>query len=55
MAKMVEEGVPACAMEVVVARPRPGSRRRCALDTAVFTNPTRDHLDFHEGPGEHRP
>ncbi len=47
LAKMVEEGVPACAMEVsshALALDRVAGVR---FDTAVFTNLTRDHLDFH--------
>ena len=34
-------------MEVVVARARPGRVAGVRFDTAVFTNLTRDHLDYH--------
>jgi murE/murF fusion protein len=48
MRAMVDEGVPACAMEVsshAIALERVAGIR---FDVAVFTNLTRDHLDFHE-------
>ena len=47
LAEMVEEGVPACAMEVsshAIALERVAGVR---FDAAVFMNLTRDHLDFH--------
>ena len=47
MSDMVHDGVPACAMEVsshAVALERVSGVR---FDAAVFTNLTRDHLDFH--------
>ena len=47
MAEMVADGVPACAMEVsshAIALERVAGIR---FDVAVFTNLTRDHLDFH--------
>ncbi|HWC65486.1 MAG TPA: UDP-N-acetylmuramoyl-L-alanyl-D-glutamate--2,6-diaminopimelate ligase, partial [Thermoanaerobaculia bacterium] len=47
MSEMVHDGVPACAMEVsshAVALERVSGVR---FDAAVFTNLTRDHLDFH--------
>ena len=47
MADMVEDGVRACAMEVsshAIALQRVAGVR---FDAAVFTNLTRDHLDFH--------
>ena len=47
MREMVAEGVPACAMEVsshAIALDRVAGIR---FDVAVFTNLTRDHLDFH--------
>jgi len=47
MRDMVAEGVPACAMEVsshAIALERVAGIR---FDVAVFTNLTRDHLDFH--------
>lgn len=48
MRAMVDEGVPACAMEVsshALALRRVAGVR---FDAAIFTNLTRDHLDFHE-------
>ena len=47
LAEMVEAGVPAAAIEVsshALALDRVGG---CRFDVAVFTNLTRDHLDFH--------
>jgi len=47
MREMVREGVPACAMEVsshAIALRRVAGIR---FDAAIFTNLTRDHLDFH--------
>ncbi|MGH9441172.1 MAG: UDP-N-acetylmuramoyl-L-alanyl-D-glutamate--2,6-diaminopimelate ligase [Thermoanaerobaculia bacterium] len=47
LARMVDDGVPACAMEVsshALALERVAGLR---FDAAVFTNLTRDHLDFH--------
>ena len=47
MRDMVDDGVPACAMEVsshAIALERVAGVR---FDAAVFTNLTRDHLDFH--------
>jgi UDP-N-acetylmuramoyl-L-alanyl-D-glutamate--2,6-diaminopimelate ligase len=48
LAQMRDDGVPACAMEVSshgLALDRVSGLR---FDAAVFTNLTRDHLDFHE-------
>jgi UDP-N-acetylmuramoyl-L-alanyl-D-glutamate--2,6-diaminopimelate ligase len=48
LSQMVEDGVPACAMEVsshALALERVAGVR---FDAAVFTNLTRDHLDFHK-------
>lgn len=47
LARMAEEGVDACAMEVsshALELHRVGG---CEFDLAVFTNLTQDHLDFH--------
>jgi UDP-N-acetylmuramoyl-L-alanyl-D-glutamate--2,6-diaminopimelate ligase len=47
LAEMVEAGVPSAAIEVsshALALDRIGG---CRFDVAVFTNLTRDHLDFH--------
>lgn len=47
LAEMVREGVPAAALEVsshALALERVAG---CRFDVAVFTNLTRDHLDFH--------
>lgn len=47
LAEMVEDGVPAAAIEVsshALALERVAG---CRFDAAVFTNLTRDHLDFH--------
>ena len=40
-------GARAAAMRGLLARARPGTGRGRAFDVAVFTNLTRDHLDFH--------
>ena len=49
LAEMVEEGLGAAAVEVsshALALERVAG---CRFDVAVFTNLTRDHLDFHDG------
>ena len=47
MAEMVADGVPACAMEVSSHALALGRVAGIRFDGAVFTNLTRDHLDFH--------
>ncbi len=47
MGEMVAEGVPACAMEVSSHAIALGRVAGIRFDAAVFTNLTRDHLDFH--------
>ena len=47
LAEMVREGIPAAAMEVSSHALALGRVEGCRFDLAVFTNLTRDHLDFH--------
>lgn len=47
LAEMVVEGVPAAAMEVSSHALALDRVEGCRFDVAVFTNLTRDHLDFH--------
>ena len=47
LAEMVESGVPAAAMEVSSHALALDRVEGCRFDVAVFTNLTRDHLDFH--------
>jgi UDP-N-acetylmuramoyl-L-alanyl-D-glutamate--2,6-diaminopimelate ligase len=47
LAELVAEGVPAAAMEVSSHALALERAEGCRFDVAVFTNLTRDHLDFH--------
>ncbi len=47
LAEMVEEGVPAAVIEVSSHALALDRVQGCRFDVAVFTNLTRDHLDFH--------
>ncbi|MDQ2869909.1 MAG: UDP-N-acetylmuramoyl-L-alanyl-D-glutamate--2,6-diaminopimelate ligase [Acidobacteriota bacterium] len=47
LAEMVENGVPAAAIEVSSHALALDRVAGCRFDVAVFTNLTRDHLDFH--------
>jgi UDP-N-acetylmuramoyl-L-alanyl-D-glutamate--2,6-diaminopimelate ligase len=47
LAEMVREGIPAAAMEVSSHALALDRVEGCRFDLAVFTNLTRDHLDFH--------
>lgn len=47
LSTMVESGVKACALEVSSHALALGRVVGCRFETAVFTNLTRDHLDFH--------
>jgi UDP-N-acetylmuramoyl-L-alanyl-D-glutamate--2,6-diaminopimelate ligase len=47
LAEMVDEGVPAAAMEVSSHALALDRVAGCRFDVAVFTNLTQDHLDFH--------
>jgi UDP-N-acetylmuramoyl-L-alanyl-D-glutamate--2,6-diaminopimelate ligase len=47
LARMVEAGATACAMEVSSIGLDQGRTDGVEFDTAVFTNFTRDHLDYH--------
>ena len=47
LAEMVEEGLPAAAVEVSSHALALDRLEGCRFDVAVFTNLTRDHLDFH--------
>ena len=47
LAEMVREGVPAAAMEVSSHALALDRIEGCRFDLTVFTNLTRDHLDFH--------
>jgi UDP-N-acetylmuramoyl-L-alanyl-D-glutamate--2,6-diaminopimelate ligase len=47
LAEMVESGVPAAAMEVSSHALALDRVEGCRFDVTVFTNLTRDHLDFH--------
>ena len=47
LAEMVEAGVPAAAVEVSSHALALDRGAGCRFDVAVFTNLTRDHLDFH--------
>ena len=47
LAEMVDAGVPAAAMEVSSHALALDRVAGCRFDVAVFTNLTRDHLDFH--------
>ncbi|MEX0881235.1 MAG: UDP-N-acetylmuramoyl-L-alanyl-D-glutamate--2,6-diaminopimelate ligase [Thermoanaerobaculia bacterium] len=47
LAELVEDGVPAAAMEVSSHALVLDRVEGCRFDVAVFTNLTRDHLDFH--------
>jgi UDP-N-acetylmuramoyl-L-alanyl-D-glutamate--2,6-diaminopimelate ligase len=47
LAEMVAEGVPAAALEVSSHALALDRVEGCRFDVAVFTNLTRDHLDFH--------
>ena len=47
LAELVAEGVPAAAMEVSSHALALDRAEGCRFDVAVFTNLTRDHLDFH--------
>ncbi|WP_079480376.1 UDP-N-acetylmuramoyl-L-alanyl-D-glutamate--2,6-diaminopimelate ligase [Halobacillus salinus] len=47
-AQMVEESVDTCIMEVSSHALDQGRVFGCDFDVAVFTNLTRDHLDYHE-------
>jgi UDP-N-acetylmuramoyl-L-alanyl-D-glutamate--2,6-diaminopimelate ligase len=47
LAEMVREGVPAASMEVSSHALALDRVEGCRFDLAVFTNLTRDHLDFH--------
>jgi UDP-N-acetylmuramoyl-L-alanyl-D-glutamate--2,6-diaminopimelate ligase len=49
LAEMVAEGVPAAAIEVSSHALALDRVEGCRFDVAVFTNLTRDHLDFHTG------
>ena len=51
-ARSSSAGVRTVAMEAVVAQPRPTARRDgLVFESAIFTNLTRDHLDYHEHHG----
>jgi len=43
----VDEGVRACAIEASSIGLQEGRLNGCAVDTALFTNFTQDHLDYH--------
>lgn len=45
--EMVEAGVEACAMEVSSHALEQGRVKGCRFRTAIFTNLTQDHLDYH--------
>jgi len=47
LAEMVREGIPAASMEVSSHALALDRVEGCRFDLAVFTNLTRDHLDFH--------
>ncbi len=47
MRRMLEQGCRTCVMEVSSHALSLGRVRECLFDTRVFTNLTRDHLDFH--------
>jgi UDP-N-acetylmuramoyl-L-alanyl-D-glutamate--2,6-diaminopimelate ligase len=47
LAELVADGVPAAAMEVSSHALALDRAEGCRFDVAVFTNLTRDHLDFH--------
>jgi UDP-N-acetylmuramoyl-L-alanyl-D-glutamate--2,6-diaminopimelate ligase len=47
LANMQADGAQACAMEVSSHGLHQGRVSACAFDIAVFTNLTRDHLDYH--------
>ena len=47
LAELVSDGVPAAAMEVSSHALALDRAEGCRFDVAVFTNLTRDHLDFH--------
>jgi len=47
LAELVEEGVPAASLEVSSHALSLDRVAGCRFDVAVFTNLTRDHLDFH--------
>lgn len=47
LAEMVEEGVPAAVLEISSHALALDRVEGCRFDVAVFTNLTRDHLDFH--------
>jgi UDP-N-acetylmuramoyl-L-alanyl-D-glutamate--2,6-diaminopimelate ligase len=47
LAEMVDEGIPAAAMEVSSHALALDRVAGCRFDVAVFTNLTQDHLDFH--------
>jgi UDP-N-acetylmuramoyl-L-alanyl-D-glutamate--2,6-diaminopimelate ligase len=49
LSEMVAQGVPAAAMEVSSHALALDRVEGCRFDAAVFTNLTRDHLDFHRG------
>ena len=47
LAELVADGVPAAAMEVSSHALALDRVEGCRFDVVVFTNLTRDHLDFH--------
>ncbi len=53
LAEMVAGAVPAAAVEVSSHALALGRVEGCRFDVAVFTNLTRDHLDFHRGMEEY--
>ncbi|MEP6801276.1 MAG: UDP-N-acetylmuramoyl-L-alanyl-D-glutamate--2,6-diaminopimelate ligase [Acidobacteriota bacterium] len=53
LAEMVEAGVPAAAIEVSSHALALDRVAGCRFDVAVFTNLTRDHLDFHRDMEEY--
>lgn len=51
---MVDEGVEACVMEVSSHALDLGRVHGCDFNTAVFTNLTQDHLDYHQTMDEYK-
>lgn len=48
LAQMIQEGVASCAMEVSSHALKQGRVREIQFRTAVFTNLSQDHLDYHK-------